>query len=197
MRFKKRKRKISSCYKKWRHERPQSSNLQQGNSQILTNEGWKFIKDISDSEEVYTLNENGNIELKTIYEKKIHFYNGNMIHLKGRNIDISVTPNHKFPIINKNTKKTFTITAQEIFDLFQQENDKLLYYYIPKNGIVNDVNEKSNFIIDGLKNDEFSFRTGEKEISIYKQKLIIPTEVFAAFMGIYLSEGWRHIIKNT
>ena len=162
---------------------------QRGDSQILTNEGWKFIRDISDSEEIYTLNENDEIELKKIYEKKIHSYNGNMIHLKGRNIDIPVTPNHKFPIINKRNKKISTITAQEILISFQKENNELSNFYIPKNGIVNDINEKSNFIINGLGDNEFSFRSGEREKAIYKQNIVIPTEVFAAFMGIYLSEG--------
>jgi hypothetical protein len=168
---------------------------QRGDSQILTNEGWKFIKNISDSEEIYTLNEKNEIELKTIYERKIYPYNGKMIHLKGRNIDVSVTPNHNFPIINKNNKKRSTITAQEIFNNFQNPNDKLSNYYIPKNGNIKDINTKSNFIINGLEDNEFSFRAGERVKAIYKQNIVIPTEIFAAFMGIYLSEGCVSLSK--
>jgi len=160
-----------------------------GEAQILTNEGWKLIKNVSDNEKIYTLNENGEIELKQIYERKIHHYRGDMVHLEGRNINVIVTPNHKFPIINKNTKKRSTITADEILIAFQKENNNLSNYYIPKNASIKEFDTKDNFIIDGIPDNEFSFRTGERERSIYKQKLIIPTAIFAAFMGIYLSEG--------
>lgn len=173
-------------------------SCQCSDAKILTKDGWKFIKDISDFEEVYTLNNKHEFELTTIYEKKEFPYKGNMIRLKGRHIDTLVTPNHKFPIIEKNTKELSIITAQEIFESFNIGN-KLSRYYIPKDSLVDmSKNDDDIFIIPGLSNSEFNINAGENNKIKYKEDLKIPLDVFSAFMGIYLSEGWivQHNIKK-
>ena len=105
-------------------------SCQKPDAQILTKDGWKELQHINDDEEVFTLTNTGDIELKRIYEKVVHPYKGKMIHLKGHNIDVSVTPNHKFPVINKKGEQSF-ITVQEIFDSFKMSN-KLSKLYIPR-----------------------------------------------------------------
>jgi hypothetical protein len=166
-------------------------SCQCSDAQILTKEGWKYIKDISEFEEVFTINDKREIELQTIYEKKSFSYQGKMIRLKGRHIDVLVTPNHKFPVVNKNTNKITLITAQDIFDSFNTGN-KLCNFYIPKDSLV-DMSKNVNddvFIISGLSESEFDVKAGEKIKTKYKEDLKIPLDVFSAFMGIYLSEGW-------
>jgi len=101
-----------------------------GDVDILTLEGWKNIKEISETEDVYTLNDDGEIELKKIYSTVKHQYKEKMIHLKGKDIDTIVTPNHKFPICDNN--ELIFKTAQEILDDFNGEN-LLAKAYIPKN----------------------------------------------------------------
>lgn len=163
-------------------------SCQKPDAQILTKDGWKELQHISDDEEVFTLTNTGDIELKRIYEKVIHSYKGKMIHLKGRNIDVSVTPNHKFPVINKNNKKQSFITAQEIFDSFNSNSRSLSNYFIPKNS--NGYNQKNEyFTLKGLNENEFAFNCSEIDRIIYSQDLKIPMGVFMGFMGIYLSEG--------
>ena len=102
-----------------------------GDVDILTSKGWKNIKEIDEFENIVTLNSEGIVENKLIYSKVTHKYNGNMITIKGKNIDVTVTPNHKFLIINKNNKKQEFITAQEILNSFKLTN-KLSNYFIPK-----------------------------------------------------------------
>jgi hypothetical protein len=115
-----------------------------GDVDILTKSGWKNIKEIDEFEEIVTLNENSVIENKIIYSKVKHEYNGKMIHLKGRNIDVSVTPNHRFPIINKNTNKLSFITAQEILDTFNSDKN-LSNFFIPK---LSDLNKPKGIYLD-------------------------------------------------
>lgn len=110
-----------------------------GDVNILTLNGWKNIKEIDEEEYVYTLSNESVIEIKQIYSKVKHKFNGKMVHLKGRNIDTIVTPNHKFPIINRNNNKLKFITAEEILKSFKNGN-KLSHYYIPKISKIDDKN---------------------------------------------------------
>lgn len=96
------KRAIGECY------RPEAM--------ILTKTGWKFLNDVSEGEEIYTLNTSSNIiEIQPIikiikYERK-----GKMIHITSPFIDDVVTPDHGFPVY-KGDKFMGFVTAQEILD---------------------------------------------------------------------------------
>jgi len=98
--------------------------------QILTKEGWKYIKDISTDEVVQTLNPNTTeIEFHKIIRKIDEPYKGKMLRFVGLNIDLTVTPNHKIPLIAECGKFSL-VEAQKI-----ALNRK--YYnncYIPKVG---------------------------------------------------------------
>jgi hypothetical protein len=159
-----------------------------GDVDILTTIGWKNIKEIDEFEEIVTLNENKTIEYKTIYSTVKHEYTDKMIHIKGRNIDVSVTPNHKFPIINSNTNELSFITAEEILDSFNNGKN-LGSYYIPKTSNVIDNEEIEYFTLKGCPENEFHKRTSQKDKECFSKDLKIPMDIFMSFMGIYLSEG--------
>ena len=99
-----------------------------GDVEILTENGWKLIKDLLEDENILTLNqENNKIEIKKINKYIKQKYTGDMISIKGRNIDILTTPNHRFWVINSNNGEGKFITAEEILN-----SDNLSNYYIPK-----------------------------------------------------------------
>jgi DNA-directed RNA polymerase II subunit RPB2 len=63
--------------------------------EILTNNGWKFYKDLTDDDKVATLVGN-----KLVYEKPLCCllfpeYNGKMYHIKNNKIDLNVTSEHR------------------------------------------------------------------------------------------------------
>lgn len=64
-------------------------------TELLTNQGWKFFKDLNKTEEVATLNPETK---EIIYQKPIEYidakYKGKMYKVKNRFIDLLVTPNH-------------------------------------------------------------------------------------------------------
>jgi len=156
-----------------------------GDVDILTTSGWKNIQNLSEFEEIITLNENGVQENKKIYSTVKEKYKGKMIRLYGRNINTLVTPNHKFPVINN--KKFSFITSEEILKSFNQ-NNKLSNFYIPKVSKVNDL-KNEYFKLEGVLENEFDIRCEEDVKFLYKKDLYIPMDVFMWFMGIYLSEG--------
>ena len=65
-------------------------------TEILTDQGWKFFKDLNKTEKVATLNpRTKNIEYQKPYEYIDEPYKGKMYRVKGKYIDLLVTPNHK------------------------------------------------------------------------------------------------------
>ena len=149
---------------------------------ILTESGWKQLSEIELGERILTLNpETKEIEIKPVKNIVKHGHNGNLIHIEGRNIDELVTPGHSFPTFDRNGKFKSFITAEEL------HNGKAdSHSYIPKTGKWIGKDDEY-FTIPGIKklDKHLSFELREK----YSQDLVIPMDIFAKFMGIYLSEG--------
>ena len=79
-------------------------------TEILTNEGWKFFKDLTRKEKVATLNLDGMLfEWQSPIAYIDEEYDGPMIHIKNRCIDSFTTPNHRMLVrknpINKSHKE--------------------------------------------------------------------------------------------
>jgi hypothetical protein len=160
---------------------------------ILTKSGWKEIKDIADNEEILTLNRETNIiEVQKISKKIYQPYGGKMISVVGRNIDLLVTPNHRFWFINKRNGKGCFFTAQDILD------NKIPYseYYVPKQGTWG--GENYNFItIEGVKSHKFNKQYPKDLLDLYTDSIDVNALDFFAFMGIYLAEGSCYGTKKT
>jgi hypothetical protein len=157
-------------------------------SMILTCRGWKFIKDIEDDEEIYSLNiTNKNIETHKIKRKIVEPYNGTMYHFTSRNLDILCTPNHKFLLEDRYGNKTEFHTANEIFENRKKYNK----YKIIKTGNW-EGDEKEYFIIEGYKKSDNLKRLQKKDL----EDLIIDNETWVAFLGIYLAEGHCKGVKS-
>ena len=159
-----------------------------GDVDILTETGWKNIKEIDEFEKIYTLNDNGIIELKQIYSTVKHQYKGKMINIKGRFIDTMVTPNHKFPLTNQQNNRRKFITSQEIHERLKKGNS-LSNFFIPKKGNIDTNNNIEYFTLKGCTDSDFNIRDGETIRLTYKQDVKIPMDIFMSFMGIFLSEG--------
>jgi len=152
-------------------------------NQILTRDGWKNFKDISDNEYVYTLNRDlNNIELKRINKKVSEHYSGIMYKIKGRNIDTAVTPGHKFWIIDRYGEGSF-VSIEEIYN----NRTKYSKSYIPKLGNWSAPEEKSVFVLKGI--EEFSKHCSKEFINKNSLDLKINFEVWSSFFGLYLAEG--------
>jgi intein/homing endonuclease len=136
-------------------------------TKILTKEGWKVMKDISETENILTLNRMTNKAEYQIISKKIYEdHSGDMYHIKSTNIDIKVTPYHRFLIADRNDNLV-EVRASELFENISENK-----YFNGKYKII----KKINWHNDSLSDFEFG-------------KIKIKPELFYAFMGIYLSEG--------
>lgn len=121
-------------------------SCQLADTQILTEEGWKYITDVNVGENILTINENKKIEIKPIIKTINQEYKGKLIHLKGRFIDIKVTPNHKFPVLDVNKKWKGFYTAQDILDNKIPEQSQCYLFKIDET----ESGKQQDFIIDSL-----------------------------------------------
>ncbi len=64
-------------------------------TEILTLEGWKKFEDLAPGEIVATLNEDGVFEYHPIIARQKRWYEGEMIAIKGRSLDLLITPEHQ------------------------------------------------------------------------------------------------------
>jgi len=154
-------------------------------AEIFTVDGWKLIKDVVVGEEVFTLNPDTNqIEVKPINKKIEQDFNGKLISIKGRNIDLQVTPNHKFWVIDRYGKGRF-ITA---LDIHEKKIKGLSKMYIPKIG--DWVGESvDTFTIQGLDERELSDRLEYGRRLELMSDVIVPMDIWVKFMAIYLADG--------
>ena len=148
-------------------------------AEILTNKGFISFENLDNDANIYTLNlESNEIELHQINKKIVSDYNGEMYHIKGRNIDTYVTPTHRFPIELRYGKREF-VTAEEIYKNRTKYN-------------------KCKFLKTGdwsVETPEFYILKGDNYKNAKKCKgditndVSIRFETFVKFLGIYLAEG--------
>lgn len=148
-------------------------------AKILTKNGWKDFKDISDSEYVYTLNtKNNQVELQHINKKIEQEYSGELFLFSGRNINTAVTPRHRFWLIDRCGKGSF-VSAEEIY----QNRKKYNKHYIPKIGSWDVPEDKKIFTLN-------AYLDGDDRVpSEYRKSIDISMDVWSSFLGLYLSEG--------
>ena len=154
-----------------------------GDTEILTDNGWKRIDSISENEIVATLNTDTNeIEYHKIDEYINEPYKGEMYHIKGRQIDMLFTPRHRHLLYDK-YHKPYYIRSQDI----NYNTRKIDKSYIPKigNWIGND---NDTIFLNGTERNPHSSVD-------YTDEIEIDLSVFMSFLGIYLAEG--HVDKRS
>ena len=136
-------------------------------TEVLTKDGWKLFKDVSLNEEVLTMNPK-TFEMEYIkpVDKIDKPYKGQMIEFDGKDMNFSVTPDHKMFV--KKGKKFEFVPAMKI-------NSKTIF---KRSGIWKG-KKVEYFILDG---------TTSGNQNKY-EPLKIKMDTWLEFMGWYLSEG--------
>jgi hypothetical protein len=155
-------------------------------AQILTQDGWKFIKDVTVGETVLTLNtDTGNSEWEQIDRVVNESYSGKMISFKAKNIDTMVTPNHRFFLLNRSNNYVVK-TAQEIVEL--KEKVKVSHLSIPT---VSDGWSGTHYDVWKIdKYENVPFNATENFKSTQGVDLVLNAKAFFGFLGFYLAEGY-------
>lgn len=166
-------------------------------AKALTKDGWKYIKDVVVNEMVATLNTTSDtLEFQPVQRVINQPYTGKMISIKGKNIDLLVTPNHRFILEKRADRKNeiVELTAQEIFDI--SKTTKNPHLSIPMvatnwNGI-----DYTDFIINGVALDTLSINQSDDFYKTQTSPLKLNASAWFSFLGFYLAEG-HCVDRNT
>lgn len=148
------------------------SCVQLPDTQVLTKTGWKKICDIKCGEEVLSVTPDKKIEVKRVTKVINEPYKGKMIHLKGRFIDITVTPNHKFPVLDRYEKWKGFYTAQ---DILENNISDQSHSYLFKTFECDDLSVLSELSEEDVKN---ILQLHTKNIDLSKKSLSVTEEEY-------------------
>ena len=145
-------------------------------TEILTDSGFKFFKDLTDSDKVMQVDVDGSASFVVPSDRQIFDYNGVMLNFKSTRLDIMVTPDHRMAGISKhdyeeNGKRELQVRrAHEVF--------KKPFY----------VRTAVSPTIDFGTADVLTFKTVRFGKEYTK---MVRTSDFAKLLGLYLAEGSR------
>lgn len=129
-------------------------------TEVYTKKGWKLFKDLSDDDLILSLNKDKNIEWTNIVKRFSYYRNQEMIRFHNKSLDLLVTPDHKMIYVTKDGN-----------------------YDIRNNKTARDYSHYNGGLFRGCK----YVRDEKKEIRIGSH--IFKFDLFAEFLGYYLSEG--------
>ena len=153
-------------------------------TEVLTEDGFKFFKDITMNDLIATLNPNTNcLEYYKPFNLISYEYSGDMVHFKGKSIDLLVTPNHKMYV-----RKHYSGRIFKEFE-FIEAKDLLNKHHKMKRNANWIGQEKEVYTIPSVnilrKHPSHSYIRAEKQI---------PMDLWLEFLGYYISEG--HVSTN-
>lgn len=149
-------------------------------TEILTKNGWKDFKNINYKDEIATLNPyNKELEYNIPTNIIKEHYNGDIYEFKNNNIDLSVTPNHKMYIKNRNSENYELLEAFNIKDYNHSSLLKQCKW-------------------TGIDQDYFYFPEETLKLKNCKIKPIkkLKMDDWLEFMGYYLTEGCVYLHKK-
>lgn len=151
------------------------------NTEVLTKEGWKLLKEVQCSDEVLTINPDTlEVEFQKVENTMYYKYTGEVHHYLSQNIDLMITPNHQIFM------KKYDVKKPDNFHLCPSEEITNKRFYMLKTiNYKREINK--DFIIKGYsyqrKNNKGE--TFTKTLSDYA----INREAFYKLLAWYISEG--------
>ncbi|MEM2958358.1 MAG: helicase-related protein [Candidatus Jordarchaeaceae archaeon] len=157
-------------------------------TRVLTNNGFKFFREITYEDKIATLNP---ITNKLEYHKPTKIlsyeYNGKMLHFKGQTYDLLVTPNHNIFARLADPDKENPFCLIPAFKFLEKSD----YRYEIKRNCEWDGEDKEFFDPPSVNGVKISNpKNPEKMLELpIKNVERIPIDVWLKFLGWYLSEG--------
>jgi len=148
---------------------------------VLTKQGWKFFKDLSETDIICTLNPSTQVIEYNKPSAIVQFtHHKNLVSIQNNTLDIMVTPDHNMYVnsqYNARTKKN-NFKFIKARDLQHQS-------VIKRTGTWLGIEQKS-FLIPSVAIGHYE---GRQVVLHQTDELKIPMDSWLAFMGIWLSDG--------
>jgi len=175
------------------------NNCYSGDTEILTENGWKYFYELNKNEKVATLNKDtGKLEYYIPTRHISYWYKGDMFYQKGRAIDLLVTPDHNLFVSwlcneGKRYKPFQFIKPSELKNGSKKEENR----YTETNLTESRLKFKRDAIWEGTEQEFFILPAIKKKIKnqyghesdyIVDEKRILMND-WLEFLGYFISEG--------
>jgi len=162
-------------------------------TEVLTEEGWKFFKDVKENDKIATLNNNKELEYHKPAENIKQEYHGELIEFKNYHCDLLVTPNHKMYVKKRSDRGTEKFQLLGAFEAINWNRAKMLktakydnkekeWFYFPKD--IDRKNSKVKFI-EKIKMDDwlefFGYFITEGCISVRKRSKKVNNKKYVTY----------------
>ncbi|MHA1860806.1 MAG: anaerobic ribonucleoside-triphosphate reductase, partial [Candidatus Ranarchaeia archaeon] len=149
-------------------------------TEILTAKGFKLFKELDENDHVMTLRDGKHMEFKKPNEIVQYPYSGTMVHIKTKQLDLLVTPNHKMLVERRNgsDKTLHIVRADEL-----RPDDR-----IPTTGRWQG-NEKEKFVLPAL-NQKSSPPRQNGAMHPAQIEITMPMGEWLRFLGLYIAKGY-------
>lgn len=152
-------------------------------TEVLTNDGWKFFKNLNHNELFYSLNpETNKVEFVKAKDYIDELYIGKMITVDSQSISLKVTPNHKMYVSYSYDNKKFHFDDAKNCNIHKtvlmKKNN------LPIEGVKDEI-----FIIPGVT-VHYGAKT-KKDKTINSKKVEIHD--FMRFIGMFICDGYTNI----
>jgi hypothetical protein len=156
-------------------------------TEILTDKGWKYFKDLDKTEKIATLNLKTNlVEYYKPFKYIKNYFKGELIYEKTKRMNLLVTPNHRMLIKighHRNLKNYFFTEARNL----EKYKEVLYKRDFPFQG-----HYKKYFILPEIISKQNCWTINKK---YHLKNIVIPAKKilmndWLEFLGWFLSEGW-------
>ena len=151
------------------------------NTMVLTTSGWKYFRDVTLNDKVYTLNDNNDVieyPIRAIIKK---FYRGKLDYYHSTQINLAVTPDHNMWVYDTQRSKN---NRKWIFE--QSQNLKKRNYKFSKQGNKTRYDSYNDFILPGVT----------KKCGFYNRQypqLNVNNLYFFELLGLWITDGCMYI----
>ena len=144
-------------------------------TEVLTADGWRDISEMCIDDDIMTLDTSTNeMVLQPVTAKVDREFEGELIRIHSRTVDMCVTPNHKVLLWDR-CGTPYTLTAQEVAQRIDVGDSSFRHSGIMRSGAV-------------WKGDDYD--------TVDVAGCTVDAALWSAFLGIYIAEGHCNGIKS-
>jgi len=151
-------------------------------TEVLTEQGWKFFKDLKHTDKICTLNP-GTHKIQYNNPTSIVIYNHHkqLLFIQNQTLDIAVTLDHNMYACSQQSARSKKYEYKFI------KARELEYQSIIKRTGKWDSPEKKVFVLPSVRKNHYE---GGRIVGHTTKKITIPMDLWLAFLGIWLSDGF-------
>lgn len=169
-------------------------------TEILTDNGWKFFKDLTLEDKVATMVNDALVYQHPVQLQCYDFY-GKLYDVDSKQVNLRVTDNHRMYIRNLARKDKVNYIIKEAKDIYRKQvhYKKNVNNWTPElqdapPELLIDNGKVIGFMIDGYTETLYAGMSNEHERE--NEDLILDIEPWLTFFGIWIAEGYITDISN-